>query len=244
MVVMARAVGIPARLASGYAQGTYDHGAHRWVVTERDGHSWVEVFFEGVGWVEFEPTAGQPALDRPGGQEIADISVPPLPSPALPWWQAVPWGLVAIVGIALILGTLIVWIWRPRPVMSATDLVRDRQARLLKWGARLGYSLKDGQTALEYGQSLGRALRNRGRRTRWSRARRAGQEAPPAVERLTDAFIRVQYSPEPIADREGWRIRDEWTRLRRHLWALWLALVLRKQGEHKVPPGASSTEEE
>jgi transglutaminase-like putative cysteine protease len=244
MVVMARGVGVPARLASGYAQGTYDQDARRWVVTERDGHSWVEVFFEGIGWVEFEPTAGQPALDRPGGQEIADISLPPLPSPTLPWWQAVPWGLVGIVSIALLLGAIIVWIWRPRPALSAAELIRDRQARLLNWGARLGHSLQEGQTALEYGQSLGQALRSRGRRARWSRARLSGQEASHAVERLTDAFVRAQYSPGPIDDWEGWRIRDEWTRLRRHLWALWLALGFRKTGEHNAPPGASSTEEE
>jgi hypothetical protein len=128
--------------------------------------------------------------------------------------------------------------------MSATKLVRDRHGRLLNWGARLGHSLRDGQTAREYGHSLGLALRNRGRGARWSQARRSGDEAPPAVERLTDAFVRAQYSPEPIADREGWQIRDEWIRLRRHLWTLWLALGLRKRGEEREStPDLPSREE-
>ena len=228
MVVMARAMGIPARLASGYAQGSYDHDAHRWVVTELDGHSWVEVYFEGFGWVEFEPTAGQPALDRPGGQESAALSLPPLPPRTAPVWQRIPWGLVIIGGVALCLGALIVWLWRPRPAVTATQLVRDRQARLLRWGARLGHSLRDGQTAQEYAQSLGQALRIRGRKARWSRARQSGDQAAPAVEQLTASYTRAQYSPEPITDREGWQVRDEWTRLRRHLWHLWLALGFRK----------------
>jgi transglutaminase-like putative cysteine protease len=231
MVVMARAVGVPARLASGFAQGNYDHDARRWVVTERDGHSWVEVYFEGIGWVEFEPTAGQPVLDRPGDRDSAALSLPPLPPRSTPWRQRVPWGLVLIGGVVLLLAAIIVWLWRPRPAMTATQLVRDRQARLLRWGARLGHPLRDGQTAREYARSLGQALRTRGSRTRWSRARRSGDEAPPAVEQLTASFLRAQYSPEPITDRESWQIRNLWTRLRRHLWHLWLASGFGKDRE-------------
>ena len=241
MVVMARATGIPARLASGYAQGTYDHEAGHWVVTEQDGHSWVEVYFEGIGWVEFEPTAGQPALDRPGGAEAADLSLPALPSPTGAWWQGIPWSLLAMGGMAVLLAALIVRIWRPRPAMTAGQLVRDRQARLSRWGARLGHPHRDGQTAREYGQSLGQILHSRGRRARWSRAHRAGEQAPPAVETLTEAFVRAQYSPEPISEREGWRIREKWAALRRHLWALWLAAGLGTDRDGtEVPPDPPS----
>ncbi len=228
MVVMARAVGVPARLASGYAQGHYDFDAGRWIVTAQDGHSWVEVYFEGFGWVEFEPTAGQPALDRPGDQEEAALSLPPLPPPAVRWWQQVPWGLAALVAAALSLCALIVWLWRPRPALTAAQLVRDRQARLLHWGARLGHPLRDGQTASEYALGLGQALRALGSRARWSRARRSGEELPPAVEQLSGAFVRAQYSPQPVTGREALQVRELWTRLRRHFWVLWLALGLRK----------------
>ncbi len=228
MVVMARAVGIPARLASGYAQGRYDFDAGRWIVTEQEGHSWVEVYFDRYGWVEFEPTAGQPALDRSGGQEETALSLPPLPPRAVRWWQRVPWGLAAIVGVALFLGALIVWLWRPRPAPTAAQLVRDRQARLLRWGARLGHPLRDGQTASEYAQALSQTLRALGSRARWSRARQSGEELPPAVEQLSGAFVRAQYGPEPVTGREAWHVRELWTRLRRHLWVMWLALGLRK----------------
>jgi hypothetical protein len=48
------------------------------------------------------------------------------------------------------------------------------------------------------------------------------------VERLTASYVRAQYSPELLADREGWQIRDLWSSLRRHLWRLWLASGFRK----------------
>jgi transglutaminase-like putative cysteine protease len=229
MVVMARAVGVPARLASGYAQGTFDYETGRWAVTEQDAHSWVEVYFEELGWIEFEPTAGQPTLDRSGDHDAAALTLPPLPPLATRWWQRVPWGLAAVAGIALLLVACIVWLWRPRPAPSAAHLVRDRQARLLRWGARLGHPLRDGQTPGEYADTLGQGLRARSSRARWQRARRSGEEVPPAVEQLTSAYVRARYSSRPLTDRDGWQVRHLWTRLRRHLWVLWLALGWRKE---------------
>ena len=61
-VLMLRAVGIPARMAVGFAQGEYENGEY--AVRRRDAHAWPEVFFPGFGWVEFEPTASQQALVR------------------------------------------------------------------------------------------------------------------------------------------------------------------------------------
>ena len=60
---MLRSVGIPARLAVGFAQGQYQNGAY--IVRQRDAHAWPEVYFPGTGWVEFEPTVSQDALVRP-----------------------------------------------------------------------------------------------------------------------------------------------------------------------------------
>jgi transglutaminase-like putative cysteine protease len=224
MVVMARAVGIPARLATGYAQGTYDYDQQRWVVTEKDGHTWVEVYFDGIGWVEFEPTAGLPALEHPGGERAPEPLAPPLPARALRWWQRVPWVLVGMAMLVLLAVAIVVWVWRPRQqqAFTAPELVRDRHTRLLQWGMRLGKPLRDGQTASEYGTVLSEALQARSQRSRWQPVRRAGIELPPEVTHLTGTFVRTQYCPEPPTDREGWQIHDLWTRLRRHLWWLWL----------------------
>ncbi len=64
MVVMLRTLGIPARMAAGFAQGTYDAASGGYTVLERDAHTWVEVYFPGYGWIEFEPTAAQAPLNR------------------------------------------------------------------------------------------------------------------------------------------------------------------------------------
>jgi transglutaminase-like putative cysteine protease len=90
MVVMLRSLGIPARMAAGFAQGQYDPVRGVFVVRERDAHTWVEVYFPGYGWVEFEPTAAQPPLtpqsdaNRQGEVVITPTSIPtstPTPTP-------------------------------------------------------------------------------------------------------------------------------------------------------------------
>ncbi len=62
--LMLRSVGVPARMAVGFAQGDSD-GSNKYIVRRFNAHAWPEVYFPGIGWVEFEPTAGQAPLDRP-----------------------------------------------------------------------------------------------------------------------------------------------------------------------------------
>lgn len=75
--VMARSVGIPTRLAAGYARGEYlpELGVLR--THEYDAHSWPEVYFPDYGWIEFEPTAADPQVQRveePGEINPDDLS--------------------------------------------------------------------------------------------------------------------------------------------------------------------------
>jgi transglutaminase-like putative cysteine protease len=63
-VLLLRSLGIPARVAVGFAQGTVDESGRIYSVLQRDAHAWPEVFFPGFGWVEFEPTTAQPPLER------------------------------------------------------------------------------------------------------------------------------------------------------------------------------------
>ncbi len=76
MVVMLRSLGIPARLAAGFAQGTWDASQNVFSVREKDAHTWVEVFFPGYGWIDFEPTAAQAPINR-----VDDAPAPLFPSP-------------------------------------------------------------------------------------------------------------------------------------------------------------------
>ena len=65
--LMLRSIGIPARMAVGFAQGAVDEGKleEKYTVTYEDAHAWPEVYFPGIGWVEFEPTGNQAPLERP-----------------------------------------------------------------------------------------------------------------------------------------------------------------------------------
>ncbi len=64
MVVMLRAVGVPARLAAGYAPGEFneEHGVR--IVRDNDSHGWAQVFFPEYGWIDFEPTPQWPMHER------------------------------------------------------------------------------------------------------------------------------------------------------------------------------------
>jgi transglutaminase-like putative cysteine protease len=63
-IVLLRSLGIPARMAAGFAGGVYDSEVNVYHVLNRNAHSWIEVYFPHYGWVEFEPTAAQPTILR------------------------------------------------------------------------------------------------------------------------------------------------------------------------------------
>lgn len=88
-VILLRSLGIPARMAVGFAQGerqtppdqqfprpeisqniTHERISETstYVVRHKDAHAWPEVFFPEIGWVIFEPTVSQPPLFRPSGE--------------------------------------------------------------------------------------------------------------------------------------------------------------------------------
>jgi transglutaminase-like putative cysteine protease len=74
-VLMLRSLGIPARMAMGFAQGDATAGIKRpgetepttqeFTIYRKHMHAWPEVYFPGIGWVEYEPTANQDPLIRP-----------------------------------------------------------------------------------------------------------------------------------------------------------------------------------
>ena len=80
---MARAVGLPARVAVGFTPGTLDPDAGVYRVTSKDAHAWPEVYLSGVGWTAFEPTPGrfEPTPGDPTGtQAERDATLPSTPT--------------------------------------------------------------------------------------------------------------------------------------------------------------------
>ena len=68
-VLMLRSVGVPARMAVGFAEGAFDEEANVYIVRSLNAHAWPEVYFPGIGWIEFEPTGNQDPLNRPNRPE-------------------------------------------------------------------------------------------------------------------------------------------------------------------------------
>ena len=60
MAVMARSLGIPARVAVGFLEPD-QLGPRTWEYSSYDLHAWPELYFSGAGWVRFEPTPGDRA---------------------------------------------------------------------------------------------------------------------------------------------------------------------------------------
>ena len=63
---MARAIGLPARVAVGFTPGEVDQETGEYVVRGYNGHAWPEVYLDGFGWVSFEPTPGRGAPGAEG----------------------------------------------------------------------------------------------------------------------------------------------------------------------------------
>ena len=82
MAVMARSLGIPARVAIGFLPGeessTGSDGVSSWRISAQDAHAWPELYFEGVGWTRFEPT---PAT-RTGQSPAWTVPLVPVPTAA------------------------------------------------------------------------------------------------------------------------------------------------------------------
>jgi transglutaminase-like putative cysteine protease len=91
MALMARSIGIPARLSLGFAPGevtTQEDGSELIVVRASHAHAWVELFMAGQGWIRFDPT---PRGDRVNPATVSELGFDPglfLPEPIDPTQSA------------------------------------------------------------------------------------------------------------------------------------------------------------
>ncbi len=181
MVMMLRAVGVPARYAVGYLPGQRQ-GDGSWRVGRDAAHAWVQVFFPGYGWVDFDPTPGnaqngqRPAEFAAGApqpvptplgsagpreQDCTDPLDPTcnkgnLPIPPITTTRGTP-GVAAWVPISLAIGGLLLLlvvallIVFRRLPRAEPELAYRGVASLAK---RLGYGPKPSQTAYEFTAQL------------------------------------------------------------------------------------------
>jgi transglutaminase-like putative cysteine protease len=83
-----RAVGIPARVVTGYHGGTFNRFADYWILRQSDAHAWDEVWIEDQGWLRVDPTAAiAPERVERGLNDIVTAGGPVTSR----WQQRTPW---------------------------------------------------------------------------------------------------------------------------------------------------------
>src|SRR5216684_701918 len=65
MTIMARLLGMPARVVDGYTNGQYDPKHNEWTIRGVNAHLWTQIYFAGYGWINFEPSNGFSPFVRP-----------------------------------------------------------------------------------------------------------------------------------------------------------------------------------
>jgi len=78
---MARSIGLPSRVATGFTTGDRDpENPDRLIVRGKHAHAWPEVYIEGAGWLAYHPTPGRGApntIDYTGVPEAQDSFTEP-----------------------------------------------------------------------------------------------------------------------------------------------------------------------
>lgn len=237
MVVMARSLGLPARVAAGFlAQPPDENGIQ--TIYQIQAHSWAEVYFAGYGWVEFEPTATFPTSAASVASNIdpsslypeylPDAAQEPLPIPNTPKGQSSPslwhWGWVGLV-LAAGVGMGIFWRWRQRQD-PASEGVLITYGRFQQQIGKLGASRQPHQTPFEFRDTLFHYLAHFAQHPRLAPL---VQQIKPAIEQLIAAFSVHQYGQKQDERTETAVAQDAWQQLKRPLRRLRLAHWLRTQ---------------
>ena len=250
MATMLRSVGIPARTASGYAEGTYDEESNVYFVTAADAHTWVEVYFPNYGWIEFEPTAGESELTRPTGEDgtaeegaidatdtLTNAAPPPSnltgEDPLDPFNENLP-----LDGFddATDPGGMRSWPWWVWAIMVPLLIVGGIWGfrRIPLWGP-IDFTPELPPILIErlhrWAERLG--LRLPENETPYEHERRLGQALPegqPFVRPIIQTYVRYRFSRQmgdPVTfsaeeRREGEALGQNWQALERVFWKAWL----------------------
>ena len=225
MVVLARASGIPARLATGYIGGYYDESEDAYIVTADLAHAWPEVYFPGYGWISFEPTGGRPAIDRPA-QPIPKLPANFEPSfePLVPEQTLSP-GRRLLIGLTIIsvivTGPLLWWaisdFWLAH--LPVDKLAPKLYRRIRRHGRWLELPSSPGDTPDEFKARLIGYLHQIGRgsiQADWL------LDAVKTIDTFIDNYILLLYSPHETPPTDSQALMHLFRQIRPRLWLLWV----------------------
>ena len=157
LVVMARSLGIPARLSVGYVPSELDGSTGEWISRGTDSHAWAEVWFAGVGWQGFDPTAGVPLAGESATLASSGSIIGTL------WMRIGMAALVSVVGLWLVAGRLrgapgkrVSGIETPHSSLDRSTLraLRSVHTRLDRCGSQIGLDWTASTTVSAKGADL------------------------------------------------------------------------------------------
>ncbi len=224
MVVLARSLGIPARLATGFLAQTPDEDGLQ-TIRQINAHSWAEIYFPDYGWVEFEPTAPfisphdpqfAPATSAAGEEQETAYPEETTPIPEREPRRPIPWsrlGWLALLAAAI---AAIYLYWRRRPKIN--NDVEMAYYHLQQNAGHLGHPLPSSQTPEEFSNELLQRLAVYENRPRLAKL---VETVRKPIRQLTNLFNKQQYSRDPVSDPQT--AVSLWQRIRRPLWLLRLA---------------------
>ncbi len=203
MAVMLRTQGIPARVASGFATGTYDYDKDAYAVTVGDAHAWVEVYFPGLGWVEFEPTVSQATFLYAGGLAPNAPVTPKEPEPfRLPPGLTLALILLVLAGGIGLLVVLLRFLGRGPAARRSPVPALVAQAHYFTVRRALGLaglSAPSSATPAEFLEQAAPLL-----------ARPDRQGLAMALDEATALYQQAAYSPRPPAEEAIYSARRTW----------------------------------
>ena len=162
MVIMARSLGIPARVAVGWVPSSFNQELNVWESGRDDAHAWAEIWFPGVGWQGFDPTAGVPLA---GDSPELEPAIDPSADASAPWWRwlaGLPLGTKLALGGAMGAAAVVIMVglrrlrgWRRSAAVGAVRLLVDApNARFERLGAAHGCGWTPQSTFGDKGRDL------------------------------------------------------------------------------------------
>jgi len=227
MVVLLRSVGVPARLAVGFALKQDEEEPERgeFRIQARDAYAWAEAYFPGYGWLEFNPTPERGSDLSPGqtgagtgdtfgflsaflDQSLSDFDLPEgIDANALPDSSSggagggLSMALWIFLGVALLLlasALSLRWGWqRAYAGLPYAQQVWEKTLRLATWA---GLHPGASETPREYARRLAKHFYE-----------------VKGVELIGEAYNRSRFGHQEIATSEREALQWTWPRLRYRL---------------------------
>ena len=215
MVVLSRAVGLPARAVVGYVSGQYEEENDRYLVSEADAHTWVEIYFGEYGWIPFEPTAAIDLLDDdqltlplPPELEQLPQAVETVEKGDFPWLE-VGLGMLSALMISL-------WFWNRADLarlgfLDASSLAIVVYQRLFRYSRWMGLGHLKSDTLFEFSAQIKAVFKQL---TTGPRRAKQFQDVYQEIDQLTRFAVLANYSDLSVVEEHKARIIKIWKKLR------------------------------